>query len=100
MSGMIVFQVIVNDLLVDVLRPDVYDEQLLLDDLQPTREYHFKSVVGNAVDEAVPLYANATTPIGKTQTHAQTQTQTQTHTHTHTHTNEHAYMKVFILFLL
>ena len=49
---------------VEKLTPDVYDESLLLDDLRPSTEYHFQSVVGSALGRAEPLEANATTPIG------------------------------------
>ena len=50
---------------VETLRPDVYDDSLLLDDLRPSTEYSFEVVVGNALGQTTPLVSNASTPIGR-----------------------------------
>ena len=58
-------QVLVDDVVVETLRPDVYNESLLLDDLRPSTDYLFQAVVGNALGMADPLMSNASTPIGE-----------------------------------
>ena len=51
--------------MVRVLHPPVFDDDLLLDDLQPSMEYHFTAVVGSPLGVSEPILANATTPIGE-----------------------------------
>ena len=49
---------------VETLRPDVYQESLLLDDLRPTTDYSFELTVGNFLGTAPLITRNASTPIG------------------------------------
>ena len=57
-------QVREEDETIQTLRPDVYEDSLLLDDLRPSTNYSFLAVVGNSLGIATPLKTNASTPIG------------------------------------
>ena len=50
---------------VQTLRPDVFEDSLLLDDLRPSTNYSFLAVVGNSLGVGAPLETNASTPIGR-----------------------------------
>ena len=62
-------QVIEEDDVILTLKPDVYEGSLLLDDLRPSTNYSFRAVVGNSLGLATPLKTNASTPIGRKNSH-------------------------------